>query len=82
MDSSHPRIKNGEVDETPEQLFANNFAESVMDISAENPSISFFVVPSIRDTLSEHTSFPQRELDASLLCHNVRAAGVPEFILN
>ena len=72
MDSSHPRIKSGDVDETPEKLFANHFAQCVMDILAEKPSISFFVVPSISDILSEQASFPQNELDASLLCHNVR----------
>lgn len=80
MDSSHPLIKKGDVDETPEQLFVNHFAQSVMDILAEKPSISFFVVPSINDTLSEHASFPQSELDTSLLCHNVRLGGMLKFI--
>jgi DNA polymerase alpha subunit B len=82
VDSFHPRIKNGDVDETPEQLFTNHFAQSVMDILAEKPSMSFFVVPSIRDTLSEHASFPQRELDTSLLCHNVRIGGILKSVLN
>lgn len=72
VDSSHPLIKSGDVDETPEQLFANQFVQSIKDILAEKPSISFFVVPSISDTLSEHASFPQSEFDTSLLCHNVR----------
>lgn len=76
MDSSHPRIKSGDVGETPEQLFANHFAQSITDILAEKPSISFFVVPSISDTLSEHASFPQSELDISFLCHNVRDGGI------
>lgn len=73
MDSHHPLIKGGEVDETLEQLFANHFTQSIMDILAEKPLMSFFVVPSIRDTLSEHASFPQGELSTSLLYHNVRA---------
>lgn len=74
MDSLHPRIKSGDVDETPEQLFANHFAQSIRDILAEKPSISFFMVPSVNDILSEHASFPQSEFDASLLSHGVRAA--------
>jgi DNA polymerase alpha subunit B len=72
VDSSHPRIKNGDVDETPEQLFANHFAQRIGDILAEKPSTSFFMVPSISDILSEHASFPQSEFDASLLNHSVR----------
>lgn len=82
MDSSHPLIKSGDVDETPEQLFANHFAQSIADILAEKPSISFFVVPSVSDTLSEHASFPQSELDVSLLYHNVRVSGMLKFILS
>jgi len=73
VDSSHPRIKSGDIDETPEQLFANHFAQSIADILAEKPSISFFVAPSVSDILSEHASFPQSEFDASLLSHSVRA---------
>ena len=73
MDSSHPRIKSGDLDETPEQLFATHFAQSIGDILAEKPSISFFVVPSVNDILSEHVSLPQSEFDASLLSHSVRA---------
>ena len=72
MDSLHPRIKSGDVDEIPEQIFAKHFSQIITDILAENPSISFFVVPSISDTLSEHASFPQSEFDTSLLRHNVR----------
>ena len=84
MDSSHPRIKNGDVDETPEQLFTKHFAEKIADILVERPSISFFVVPSVGDVLSEHASFPQCEFDASLLSHSVRAgpnrgSHFPEF---
>jgi DNA polymerase alpha subunit B len=81
VDSSHPRIKSGDVDETPEQLFANNFTQSIIDILAEKPSISFLVVPSINDTLSEHASFPQSKFDASLLCHNVRVDCIPPFVV-
>ena len=73
VDSSHPRIKNGDVDETPEQLFTKHFAEKIADILAEKPSILFFVVPSVSDVLSEHASFPQCEFDTSLLSHSVRA---------
>ena len=79
MDSSHPRIQNGDVDETPEQLFAKHFAEKITDILAEKPSISFFVVPSVSDVLSEHASFPQCEFDASSLNHSVRAGRNPGF---
>jgi DNA polymerase alpha subunit B len=81
VDSSHSQIKSGDLDETPEQLFANFFAQGIMDILTEKPSISFFVVPSISDILSEHTSFPQSELDTSLLFHNVRVGGMLESIL-
>ena len=73
MDSSHPRIKTGDVDETPEQLFAEHFAQNITDVLAEKPSISFFIVPSVSDVLSEHASFPQSEFDTSLLSHNVKA---------
>jgi len=84
VDSSHPRIKNGDVDETPEQLFTKHFAEKVADIIAESPSILFFMVPSVSDVLSEHASFPQCEFDASLLSHAVRVdsncgSEFPEF---
>lgn len=78
VDSSHPRIKNGEVDETPEQLFAKHFADKIADILSEKPSISFFVVPSVGDVLSEHASFPQCEFDASFLSHSVRTVRKPD----
>lgn len=81
MDSSHPRIKSGDVDETPEQLFASHFAQDLADILAEKPLMSFFVVSSVNDVLSEHASFPQSEFDASLLGHSVRAGKKPGFIL-
>ena len=42
--------------------------------------MSFFVVPSVSDILSEHTSFPQSEFDASLLSHSVRVGQIPELI--
>jgi DNA polymerase alpha subunit B len=81
VDSSHPRIKSGDVDETPEKLFENHFAQSIADILAEKPEISFFVVPSVNDILSEHASFPQSEFDASLLSHNVRNRQTPISIV-
>ncbi|KAF9651371.1 DNA polymerase alpha, subunit B [Thelephora ganbajun] len=70
VDSSHPQIRSGDVDETPEQLFANHFAQIIGDILSEKPSISFFVVPSVKDILSEHASFPQSEFDTTLLSHS------------
>ena len=69
------------MDHTPEQIFANYFANSFADILAEKPTISFFIVPSINETLSEHASFPQSELDASLLSHGVRTGQTLRFFL-
>lgn len=81
VDSSHPRIKSGDLDETPEQLFAEHFAKNIADILAEKPSMSIFVAPSVNDTLSEHASFPQSEFDSSLLSHSVRVDLGPGFTL-
>jgi DNA polymerase alpha subunit B len=79
VDSLHPRIKSGDVVRTPEQIFANYFAKIITDLLAEKPTMSFFIVPSINETLSEHASFPQSELDASLLSHGVRVGQTPGF---
>ena len=73
-------MKSGDVDETPEQLFANHFAQSIRDMLAEKHSMSFLVVPSVSDVLSEHASFPQSEFDASLLRHSVRSGHMLKFV--
>ncbi|KAI0057842.1 DNA polymerase alpha subunit B [Artomyces pyxidatus] len=66
VDSSHPKIKAGDLDETPVDMFNNKFTESLRDFLDISPDSLVLLVPSVRDMLSNHCAFPQSQLGPEL----------------
>lgn len=57
------RIKDGDTDETPTQLFERQFTKRLQDFLFQSPGSTVLLVPSINDVISDHTVFPQCEFE-------------------
>ncbi|EIN12830.1 DNA polymerase alpha subunit B [Punctularia strigosozonata HHB-11173 SS5] len=66
VDLSHPRIQDGDIDESPAQLFARVFVEPLREFLDSSPGSIALLVPSVRDMVSDHAVFPQAELSSHL----------------
>ncbi|KAH7910851.1 DNA polymerase alpha/epsilon subunit B-domain-containing protein [Hygrophoropsis aurantiaca] len=62
IDEAHPRIKDGDLDETPAEIFRRHFTERLDDFLIVSPGSTVLVVPSVHDIISDHAVFPQCEL--------------------
>ncbi|KAG8214743.1 DNA polymerase alpha subunit B [Butyriboletus roseoflavus] len=62
VDATNSRIKDGDTDETPRQLFERQFTERLQDFLVQSPDSTVLLVPSINDVISDHAVFPQCEL--------------------
>ena len=65
LDSSNEKVKTGDVDQTPEELFYSQFIENIHDFLEASPNSLVLVVPSVRDIISDRFVYPQSPLDAS-----------------
>lgn len=63
----------GNVDDTPINLFRKQFLSPLSDLLDSRPGATAILVPSIKDALSGHAVFPQNELSASLVEDTVRS---------
>ena len=63
VDATNPRVKDGDMDETPKQLFERQFTERLQDFLVESPGSTVLLATSINDVISDHTVFPQCELE-------------------
>ncbi|KAI1790115.1 DNA polymerase alpha, subunit B [Ganoderma leucocontextum] len=84
IDASHPSIKIGDVDSPPEEMFRTVFRNRLTEFLDSSPGSRVLLVPSTRDILSNHTVFPQPELDRTL-CSDSRIHMLPNparFTLN
>lgn len=70
MDVNHELIKLGDVDEHPRETFGRE----VLDRLGALRGIDVFLVPSVRDIVSNHAVFPQGELRQEWALPPVRAA--------
>lgn len=66
IDASHPKIKSGDVDFTPKEMFERYFVEGLRSLLASNPDTMILLVPSVKDILSDHPVMPQCELEREL----------------
>ncbi|KAH7926462.1 DNA polymerase alpha, subunit B [Leucogyrophana mollusca] len=66
VDVTHSRIRDGDIEETPAQIFRRQFTENLHDFLVVSPSSTVLVVPSVRDIISDHAVFPQCELQPEL----------------
>lgn len=62
VDATHPRLCDGDIDQSPAQLFKEQFLDEIHAYLDDFPSCTVILVPSVRDIMSEHTSLPQSEL--------------------
>ncbi|THH31178.1 hypothetical protein EUX98_g3002 [Antrodiella citrinella] len=66
IDATHPLIKQGEVDTSPEQMFKDVIINPLQDYMDSKESSLVILVPSVKDVVSDHAVFPQAALDAQL----------------
>ncbi|KIK88801.1 hypothetical protein PAXRUDRAFT_688122 [Paxillus rubicundulus Ve08.2h10] len=62
VDATNSRIKDGDLDDTPERLFQSQFIEKLQTFLIQSPETTVLLVPSINDITSDHAVFPQCEL--------------------
>ncbi|GAA5936090.1 hypothetical protein JCM3775_003577 [Rhodotorula graminis] len=62
IDSAHPLIQRGDVDELPGQLFRTRISTRLSHLIANSPRTSVLLVPHGRDLTSTHVAFPQAPL--------------------
>ncbi|KAF8158218.1 DNA polymerase alpha/epsilon subunit B-domain-containing protein [Crassisporium funariophilum] len=85
VDSAHPKIKTGEIDVTPANLFRAHFVDPLRNFLTASPGSIVLLVPSVRDLVSNHAAFPQPELNAELFNFNPRIHLLPNparFMIN
>ncbi|KAH9936258.1 DNA polymerase alpha/epsilon subunit B-domain-containing protein [Fomitopsis serialis] len=66
IDAAHLAVKNGDVDETPAEIFREQFLANMTDFLGDSPDSQILVVPSVRDIISDHAVFPQGEFKMGL----------------
>ncbi|ETW81536.1 hypothetical protein HETIRDRAFT_317937 [Heterobasidion irregulare TC 32-1] len=59
VDSNHPKLKSGDIDESPSEILFANFTENLRDFLEISPDSLILIVPSTQDAISEHIAFPQ-----------------------
>ncbi|KIJ17926.1 hypothetical protein PAXINDRAFT_9860 [Paxillus involutus ATCC 200175] len=62
VDATNSRVKDGDLDDTPERLFQCQFTEKLQTFLIQSPETTILLVPSINDIISDHAVFPQCEL--------------------
>jgi DNA polymerase alpha subunit B len=63
LDSNNEKIKTGDVDQTPTELFHTQFIENIHDFLEASPNSLVLVVPGVRDMIGHHCVYPQSPLD-------------------
>ncbi|KAI0250723.1 DNA polymerase alpha subunit B [Lactifluus subvellereus] len=85
IDSNNEKIKTGDVDQTPSELFHTQFTENLHDFLETSPHTLVLIVPSVRDVISHHCVYPQSPLSISGLSGDSRIKLLPNpcrFSLN
>ena len=76
VDSAHPKIKSGDIEQLPADIFHTHFTESLRDFLDVSPDSLVLLVPSLRDIISRHFAFPQGELPSEFAGDLVRVLGL------
>ncbi|KAF8997523.1 glycosyl hydrolase family 7-domain-containing protein [Cyathus striatus] len=77
IDSTHPKIKTGDVDSAPAQLFKAHILAPLCSFFDSSPNSISVIVPSICDLMSHHAMFPQSEFDGSIFNNDPRIRLLP-----
>ncbi|KAH8120686.1 DNA polymerase alpha, subunit B [Phellopilus nigrolimitatus] len=67
IDSSHPIVKTGDLEQTPTELFKERLIASLRSFLKISLDSLILLEPSIRDILSDHPVYPQCELENPFL---------------
>jgi DNA polymerase alpha subunit B len=70
IDSTHTKIKIGDMDVSPSNLFKAFFADRIKNFLESSPGSIVLLVPSVRDLVSDHAAFPQPELSMDVFLPN------------
>lgn len=62
----HPKVKAGDLDFTPANVFKARFVDPLRAFVTTSPQSIVLIVPSVRDLVSNHAAFPQPELDSEI----------------
>ncbi|KAF9236510.1 DNA polymerase alpha/epsilon subunit B-domain-containing protein [Melanogaster broomeanus] len=62
VDATNSLVKDGEMDESPDNLFQRQFMEKLKGFLTHSPGSTVLLVPSTNDIISDHAVFPQCEL--------------------
>jgi DNA polymerase alpha subunit B len=62
VDCTHPKIKSGDVDQTPRDLFHEQFSKAIRAFLLTSPNSLILIIPSVLDIISDHAAFPQSGL--------------------
>ncbi|KAI0304348.1 DNA polymerase alpha/epsilon subunit B-domain-containing protein [Multifurca ochricompacta] len=85
VDSTNEKIKTGDTDQTPSELFHTQFTENVYDFLKASPNSLVLILPSVKDMVSHHNVYPQSPLNISGLSGDPRIKLLPNpcrFSLN
>lgn len=63
VDASHPLLKAGDVDETPQELFQRTISPKLTAFLDYSTNTSIILVPSVRDLISHNVVYPQAPLE-------------------
>lgn len=61
VDTAHPLLQSGEIDEAPLDLFYRIFLDPLRDFLTLSPGSIVILVPSVRDLIGTHAVYPQCE---------------------
>ncbi|KAN0125481.1 DNA polymerase alpha/epsilon subunit B domain containing protein [Lactarius tabidus] len=85
VDSNNEKIKTGDTDQTPSEIFHTQFTEKLQEFLETSPNSLVLIVPSVRDVISNHCVYPQSPLDVPDLSVDPRIKLLPNpcrFSLN
>ncbi|KAI0260193.1 DNA polymerase alpha subunit B [Gloeopeniophorella convolvens] len=85
VDSTNQKIKTGDTDQSPEDLFESQFQENLHDFLESSSHSLVLILPSVRDMTSHHNVYPQSPLNIPSLASHPRIKSLPNpcrFSLN
>ncbi|KAK1234537.1 DNA-directed DNA polymerase alpha subunit pol12 [Marasmius sp. AFHP31] len=77
VDSTHPLIAEGDVDEPPLALFNRIFLEPLRQFLESSPGTIAVLIPNVKDLISSHAVYPQCEMGPEVTKHDSRIHLVP-----
>ncbi|CAO3642509.1 unnamed protein product [Cunninghamella blakesleeana] len=82
VSANHPLIINGDIDELPEDIFKNQIATKLNQLSRNQPNLQLMIIPHADDIIHEYPLYPQPSLSALdlNLSNKILSLSNPSFI--